>query len=156
MLEYIEQNLIPFAVSVVSVLLLLQQVKRVVAKRLNVPGEVWYFVAWGLGFASALLSPLDCEAWRCWVNAGLIHGAIACDQIAPQAVPYSMPLASSGAAYSGPDSFIAASIAVPGSIQLTVFSRRSERSSGLLAISQEAGTAGGGSCGGGAVRRCSS
>ena len=79
MLSHIIDHYLTIAVSVFSVLALLQIVKSATAKALNVPGAVWWFVAWGLGCAAALVAPQDCaaEGWRCWANAALINGGLA-------------------------------------------------------------------------------
>ena len=78
MLEHIIDHYIAVSVSVFSILVFLGLVKRTIEERTGELGLIWWFAAWILGFASAFLSA-DCleKGWRCWVNAGLIHGGLA-------------------------------------------------------------------------------
>ena len=79
MIDYVVENYVPVLISVFSVLVLLQRIKRPASKALNVPGIVWWFAAWGLGCCAALIAPQDCaeQGWRCWANAASVYGGLA-------------------------------------------------------------------------------
>lgn len=79
MLDYLIENYLAVAITVFSVLVLLQLIKKAANKVLNIPGLVWWFVAWAMAAAASLITPQDCAetGWRCYVNAMLIYGALA-------------------------------------------------------------------------------